>query len=84
MTGIVGAAGGVGGFFLPNLLGGLKGLTGTFGSGFAVFALTGAGCIALLLVLRARWEATFLARPERAETIVPTEDALTPAPASAN
>jgi NNP family nitrate/nitrite transporter-like MFS transporter len=65
VTGIVGAAGGVGGFFLPNLLGGLKGLTGSFGSGFAVFALAAVGCVALLLVLRTRWEATFLARQDR-------------------
>jgi NNP family nitrate/nitrite transporter-like MFS transporter len=65
VTGIVGAAGGVGGFFLPNLLGGLKGLTGSFGGGFAVFAATGAGCVALLLALRPRWEGTFLAGPER-------------------
>src|SRR6202011_4784227 len=43
ITGIVGAAGGVGGFFLPTLLGGLKELTGSFGGGFLVFALTGIG-----------------------------------------
>jgi NNP family nitrate/nitrite transporter-like MFS transporter len=61
MTGIVGAAGGLGGFFLPNLLGTLKKLTGTFGSGFAVFALTSVACIGLMLVLRRRWEGTFLA-----------------------
>src|SRR5262245_41351053 len=61
VTGIVGAAGGVGGFFLPNLLGGLKGWTGTFGAGFAVFALTGMGCVVLVLMLRSRWESTFLA-----------------------
>jgi NNP family nitrate/nitrite transporter-like MFS transporter len=61
ITGIVGAAGGVGGFFLPNLLGGLKGLTGSYGTGFAVFAATGAGCVVLMLALRVRWESTFLA-----------------------
>jgi NNP family nitrate/nitrite transporter-like MFS transporter len=61
ITGIVGAAGGVGGFFLPTLLGGLKGLTGTYGSGFGVFALTAVACVALMLVLRVRWESTFLA-----------------------
>ena len=41
MTGIVVAAGGVGGFFLPNLLGGLKQLTDHFGGGFLVFGLVG-------------------------------------------
>jgi NNP family nitrate/nitrite transporter-like MFS transporter len=66
ITGVVGAAGGVGGFFLPNLLGGLKGLTGTFGAGFAVFAVTAAGCVGLLCLLRARWENTFLAQQDLA------------------
>ncbi len=60
ITGIVGAAGCVGGFFLPNLLGGLKGLTGSYGPGFAVFAATGLGCVGLMLALRVRWESTFL------------------------
>lgn len=61
ITGVVGAAGGVGGFFLPNLLGGLKGATGSYGAGFAVFGATGLACAMLLLVLRYRWESTFLA-----------------------
>jgi NNP family nitrate/nitrite transporter-like MFS transporter len=63
ISGIVGAAGGVGGFFLPNLLGGLKGLTGTFGAGFAVFALLSLASVGLMLALRSRWELTFLAQP---------------------
>jgi NNP family nitrate/nitrite transporter-like MFS transporter len=60
ITGIVGAAGGVGGFFLPTLLGGLKGVTGSYGAGFAVFAVTSLGCTLLMLALRVRWESTFL------------------------
>lgn len=68
MTGIVGAAGGVGGFFLPAVLGGLKGLTGTYAAGLGLFALACVGCLGLMAALRARWEATFLAelvaRPE--------------------
>jgi NNP family nitrate/nitrite transporter-like MFS transporter len=60
ITGIVGAAGGVGGFFLPNLLGGLKGLTGSYGPGFAAFGLTGVASVMLMLALRVRWESTFL------------------------
>ncbi|AOC89855.1 Nitrate transporter [Bacillus amyloliquefaciens] len=34
VTGIVGAAGGIGGFFLPNILGSLKQMTGSYASGF--------------------------------------------------
>ncbi len=86
ITGIVGAAGGVGGFFLPNLLGGLKGLTNTFSSGFAVFAATGLGCIALLYAVRSRWETTFLARATPPTVSVPAlaepEGALAPAAAN--
>ncbi len=38
MTGLVGAAGGLGGFLLPFALGSLQGSTGTFAAGFVVFA----------------------------------------------
>jgi NNP family nitrate/nitrite transporter-like MFS transporter len=62
MTGIVGAAGGVGGFFLPNVLGWLKQQTGSFGSGFAAFAVTTAVCAFLIWRLRAAWEEGYLAR----------------------
>ena len=60
MTGIVGAAGGIGGFFLPNLLGSLKRITGSFGPGFVVFAGTGLACAGLLLALKPLWQRTFL------------------------
>ena len=62
ITGIVGAAGGAGGFFLPTLFGYLKALTGSFGSGFATFALAAGGCIVVMTALRFRWETTFLRR----------------------
>src|SRR5260370_4450311 len=62
MTGIVGAAGGVGGFFLPNLLGGLKKWTDSFAGGFLIFAVVGFGCAALLTVVSRAWEGTFVGR----------------------
>ena len=50
LTGIVGAAGGLGGFFLPSLLGTLKDKTGSFGIGFAVLAAPAcAGLVVLVL-----------------------------------
>ena len=62
MTGLVGAAGGLGGFFLAKTLGMSKGMTGSFGPGFLFFALlAGVGCIALFLVKhtwRTTWGAT--------------------------
>jgi NNP family nitrate/nitrite transporter-like MFS transporter len=62
VTGIVGAAGGIGGFYLPNLLGVLRSATGTFTSGFLTFgALSLLG--AILITLRGRvWTTTFLVR----------------------
>ncbi len=40
-TGIVGAAGGLGGFLLPTFLGTIKQMTGGFGGGFLAFAIMG-------------------------------------------
>lgn len=54
MTGLVGAAGGIGGFYLPTVLGALKGSSGSFGAGFAVFSATATLALLLMLVLRGR------------------------------
>jgi NNP family nitrate/nitrite transporter-like MFS transporter len=61
--GIIGAAGGIGGFVLPLALGILKDRTGTYGSGFRVFAAVAVGCAILMLVIRNGWQRTW-ARPE--------------------
>jgi NNP family nitrate/nitrite transporter-like MFS transporter len=66
MTGIVGAAGGLGGFFLPNVLGSLKKLTGSFGPGFLSFSLTGLVCAGALMFLRTAWERSFLGQGGKA------------------
>lgn len=50
ITGLVGAAGGVGGFYLPTLLGGLRDTTGSFGTGFLAIALTAFATLLVLLV----------------------------------
>ena len=61
-TGLVGAAGGIGGFLLPSALGILRQLTQSYGSGFQAFALVGAsGAVALFFVGK-RWEGTFLGK----------------------
>jgi MFS transporter, NNP family, nitrate/nitrite transporter len=66
LTGLVGAAGGVGGFMLPNILGTLKGASGSYGTGFAVCALLmGSGAVALMYlgpVWRRKWSAESAAR----------------------
>ncbi len=59
MTGVIGAAGGFGGFLLPSLLGLLKDKLGTFSAGFAVLAaMMFAGALALL-TLRGVWARTW-------------------------
>jgi NNP family nitrate/nitrite transporter-like MFS transporter len=79
ITGLVGAAGGIGGFFLPNLLGGLKQLTGSFAGGFLVFSLFGFGCAVALVYVSRAWEGAFVGQGGLAATLfrkevrVPTE-----------
>jgi len=59
LTGIVGAAGGFGGFMLPSLLGTMKQATGSFGVGFALFAAVAACGLAALLAQRRNWRRTW-------------------------
>jgi NNP family nitrate/nitrite transporter-like MFS transporter len=62
-TGVIGAAGGLGGFLLPSLLGILKDRLGTYGAGYGCLALAGAACFVLLGVLRERWIRSLLPDP---------------------
>jgi NNP family nitrate/nitrite transporter-like MFS transporter len=63
VTGIVGAAGGIGGFLLPNVLGIMKQLTGSFGGGFFAFALVGCfGGAAALAHASLKWQGVFIGR----------------------
>lgn len=55
VTGLVGGAGGFGGFLLPFSIGLLKDVTGSYGSGFLVFGLVGFGCAGLLLYVSRTW-----------------------------
>jgi NNP family nitrate/nitrite transporter-like MFS transporter len=71
ITGIVGAAGGIGGFFLPNLLLGLHQMTGTFLGGFAIFGTIALGCVGVLLYVSAIWEGTFIGLGGVAPAIAP-------------
>jgi len=59
MTGLVGMAGGIGGFYLASSLGIAKQFTGSFASGFLVFA--GLAVVALLglMLVKAKWRATW-------------------------
>jgi NNP family nitrate/nitrite transporter-like MFS transporter len=55
VTGFIGAAGGLGGFLMPSLLGLLKQATGTYATGFLSLSLAGAGCLVVILGQRRRW-----------------------------
>ena len=55
VTGVVGAAGGLGGFFLPTLLGALRDTTGTYATGLAALAVVFVVGMFVLLELGARW-----------------------------
>jgi len=65
MTGIVGAAGGFGGFLLPSVLGAMKDRTGSFGIGFVMVAATVLIGACSLLYLGRVWRRTWT--PEAAE-----------------
>lgn len=59
MTGLVGAGGGVGGFYLASSLGLAKGLTGSYAAGFYVFAGLCVLAIAGLGLVKTRWRTTW-------------------------
>jgi NNP family nitrate/nitrite transporter-like MFS transporter len=54
-TGTVGAAGGLGGFAVPSLLGLLKGATGSYTAGLFFLSLLGAYALTLLAYQHERW-----------------------------
>jgi NNP family nitrate/nitrite transporter-like MFS transporter len=78
-TGVLGAAGGLGGFFLPTLLGSLKQSTGTYATGLLVFASASALAFCCLRLGQRRWVGAWIAehglvpatRPERTRTVFP-------------
>ena len=55
MTGLVGMAGGVGGFYLASSLGFARQLTGSYQSGFLIFAALAVVALGTLTAIKARW-----------------------------
>ena len=62
VTGLVGAAGGLGGFFLPSLLGLLRDHTGSFASGFVLLAFACVWGMTLVVAVSGGWRLTWAAR----------------------
>jgi NNP family nitrate/nitrite transporter-like MFS transporter len=54
VTGVVGAAGGLGGFFPPLVMAIVKGITGGYFLGFLLLAMVGVLCLAVLMGLGGR------------------------------
>jgi NNP family nitrate/nitrite transporter-like MFS transporter len=69
VTGIVGAAGGVGGFFLPTVLGGVRQFAGSYAPGFLLFGVVALGCAGLLMYVSRAWEGSFVGEGGLASTI---------------
>ena len=59
MTGLVGMAGGVGGFYLASSLGFAKQWTGSFAPGFYIFAGLAVAALAALMFVKGQWRATW-------------------------
>jgi NNP family nitrate/nitrite transporter-like MFS transporter len=66
-TGILGAAGGLGGFLLPTLLGGLKQSSGTYGTGLLVFAGVAMAALVFLYLAQRNWIGVWIAKHGRAQ-----------------
>ena len=64
-TGVVGAIGGLGGFFLPTFLGSVKQVSGSFGAGLftlALFAIAALVILRLLVALQNGWRIAWMAQ----------------------
>lgn len=61
MTGLVGMAGGIGGFYLASSLGLAKQYTGSFSSGFLIFAALAVVALAGLTLVKGKWRTAWAA-----------------------
>ena len=61
MTGLVGMAGGIGGFYLASSLGLAKQYTGSFSSGFLIFAALAVVALAGLTLVKGKWRSAWAA-----------------------
>lgn len=87
MTGLVGAAGGVGGYYLNIAMGHLHDTTGTYASGFFAFAAIAVVALVALLTVAPGWQQSWLGKggiatgtlPSRERVSVPTGAEMEPA-----
>lgn len=60
ITGIVGAAGGLGGYFLPKILGNIKQATGSYSTGFLIICGISLLCVFTILIVQGSWKRTWI------------------------
>lgn len=60
ITGIVGSAGGIGGFLLPKVLAYFKTATGSFSTGFLVLSVIALGCALLIAFVQRDWKRSWI------------------------
>jgi NNP family nitrate/nitrite transporter-like MFS transporter len=65
MTGLVGMAGGIGGFYLASSLGFAKQVTGSFGPGFLIFAGLAAVAFGAVTFVKGKWRSSWAANGVR-------------------
>ncbi len=68
VTGIVGAAGGVGGYFLPKILGNLYQSTGSYTPGFLILSGIALSCVVLIFIVQGSWKKTWIGSGGKART----------------
>ncbi len=73
-TGVVGAAGGLGGFALPFALGMIKDATGSYGTGLFVFGLAGIACLGILSIVSKAWKNTWLPQQFKQPALAPADN----------
>lgn len=66
ITGIVGAAGGLGGYFLPKILGNIKEATGSYSTGFLILSGIAIVCIVCILAVQKNWKSSWVGQGGRA------------------
>ncbi|GFN32759.1 nitrate/nitrite transporter [Paenibacillus xylaniclasticus] len=60
ITGIVGAAGGLGGYFLPKILGNIKQSTGSYSTGFLIICAIALLCLFTILIVQGSWKRSWI------------------------
>lgn len=69
ITGIVGAAGGLGGYFLPKILGNLKQSAGSFTPGFLILSAIAIACIVIISIAQREWKRQWIGAGGKVGTI---------------